>query len=155
MGGFNRFGAVAAAWSVGLLLGGVSVAALAAPSAAPAAAPVQMAQSAEQSAQNYFYAGFEALRQNRLDEAAQMFEAGLQYSPNNAIALYYLAVTYDQQGSLERAAPLYQRVAALAPGTEEGRASAERLRTAREELTRCDEELPGAASRAVRWSVTP
>lgn len=31
----------------------------------------------------------------------------------------------------------------------------ERLRTAREELTRCDEELPGAASRAVRWSVTP
>src|SRR3546814_55544 len=121
---FGKMGTIAAAWSVGLLLSGASVAAL-------AAAPVQVAQSAEQTAQNYFYAGFEALEQNRLDEAASMFEGGLQYSPNNAVATYYLAVVYDRQGDFDRAAPLYERTGVLAPGTEEGRAARERLRTAR------------------------
>ena len=122
MGGIRKFGAVAAACSVGLLLSGVSAVALATPT-------TQIAQSAEQTAQNYFYAGFEALQQNRLDQAVSMFEGGLQYSPNNAVAVYYLAVSYDRMGAYERAAPLYQRAATLAPGTEEGRAAQERLRT--------------------------
>src|SRR3546814_15570780 len=99
---FGKMGTIAAAWSVGLLLSGASVAAL-------AAAPVQVAQSAEQTAQNYFYARFEALEQNRLVEAASMLEGGLQYSPNNAVTTYYPAVVYDRQGNFDRATPLYER----------------------------------------------
>ena len=84
----------------------------------------------EQAAQDMFYRGFEALQRNRLEEAVGLFQQGLRYSPQNAMALYYLGHAYDRLGQFDQAAPLYQRAAALSPGTTEGMAARDRLRAA-------------------------
>src|SRR5690606_13504909 len=99
--------------------------------AEPAHGPLQIAQRGgdEAAAQSLFYRGFEALRENRLEEATGLFEQGLRHSPDNPVALYYLAFAYDRMGRFDRAQPLYERAAALAPGTSEGIAARDRLRS--------------------------
>jgi hypothetical protein len=103
----------------------------AAPTAQVAQAPSRRAPAAAPEAQSAFYQGYEALEQGQPELAAGHFEQGLQASPNNALALYYLGISYEQLGETGRALASYERAARLAPGTDEGLRAAERVQALR------------------------
>lgn len=78
-------------------------------------------------AQSLFHDGYEALRRDRPDIAADRLAEGLRLSPRNAPATFYLAVAYDRMGLSDEAAMLYQRTISLDPGSEEARHARDRL----------------------------
>ena len=68
--------------------------------------------------------GTTLLQQNRLEEAAQHYDAALQLEPTSAGTLYNLGTIHERQGRIPAAIELYQRAVASDPGS----GAADRLR---------------------------
>ncbi len=94
-------------------------------SAGPADQLAATSSSAE--AETLFYQAYEALQQNRVEEAIGLFERGLRIAPTNHLALFYLGNAYEAAGQPGRARTLYERVSAVAPRSAEAVQASERL----------------------------
>lgn len=98
-------------------------------SAGPA---VQLAAtSSSEEAEPLFYQAYEALQQNRTDDAISLFERGLRIAPTNHLALFYLGNAYEAAGQPGRARTLYERVPVVAPQSAEAVQARERLASLR------------------------
>jgi len=113
---------------------------------ASAVEPVELPAQVDR-AQSLFFEAFEALKRNRVEKAADLFEQGLRISPDNPIAMFYLATVYERMGLPSDAAVLYQGVVDLSPRSREAASARDRLRQqgivpARDRETAAAHEMP-------------
>lgn len=85
------------------------------------------ATSSSEDAEPLFYQAYEALQQNRIDDAISLFERGLRIAPTNHLALFYLGNAYEAAGQPGRARTLYERVPVVAPQSAEAAQARERI----------------------------
>ncbi|HEY9868547.1 MAG TPA: aspartyl protease family protein [Candidatus Obscuribacterales bacterium] len=69
-------------------------------------------------ADNYYDEGVRVYNAGKFLDAAELFEKAAQSSPQNANALYYAAISYQQLGYTARAAALYEQIVQRFPATQ-------------------------------------